>query len=93
MEQVQKVILIRDIRKNFYVTGISEKYNSIDSGLDMLEHYTVGLDIVTDGGYMATIVGVFLKMSVDEFVNPYSDVDKMVIPEEFASKFCVIEEC
>lgn len=64
IEHVEKIILIRDIRKSFYVTGISEMYNSIDSVLDMLKQCVKGFDIITAGGsaggYMATIVGCSL---------------------------------
>lgn len=64
IEYVELIILIRDVRKNFYVTGISEKYNSIDSVLCMLKELTRGYEIITAGGsaggYMAAIVGVCL---------------------------------
>lgn len=65
IEYVERIILIRDVRKNFYVTGISEKYNSIDSVLEMLENLTNGYDIITGGGsaggYMATIIDSYLN--------------------------------
>ncbi len=61
IEYVERIILIRDIRKSFYVTGINEKYNSIDSVLCMLKELTKGYEIITAGGsaggYMAAIVG------------------------------------
>lgn len=64
IEYVERIILIRDIRKSFYVTGISEKYNSIDSVLCMLKELTEGYEIITAGGsaggYMAAIVGTCL---------------------------------
>lgn len=61
IEHVERIILIRDVRKSFYVTGVSEKYNSIDSVLYMLRELTKGYEVITTGGsaggYMATIVG------------------------------------
>ena len=50
IEYVQRIILIRDIRKSFYVTGISEKYSSIDGVLNMLKTYTEGYRITAVGG-------------------------------------------
>lgn len=65
IDYVERIILIRDIRKSFYVTGISEKHNSIVSVLDLLENLTRGYEIVTAGGsaggYMAVITGSHLN--------------------------------
>lgn len=65
IDYVELIILIRDVRKNFYVTGISAKYSSIDSVLAMLGDLTKGYEIVvaggSAGGYMATIIGSLLK--------------------------------
>ncbi len=66
IEYVERIILIRDVRKSFYVTGISEKCNSIDNVLHMLEELTKGFEIITAGGsaggYMASIIGSYLKV-------------------------------
>lgn len=65
IDYVERIILIRDVRKNFYVTGISETFSSIDSVLAMLKNLTRGYEIVTAGGsaggYMATIIGSLLN--------------------------------
>lgn len=65
IENVSKIVFIRDVRKSFYVTGISEKYNTIDKVIDLLKIVCEGCDVITAGnsagGYMATILGVCLK--------------------------------
>lgn len=61
IEYVERIILIRDVRKCFYAMGINEKHSSIDSILCMLKELTKEYEIITAGssagGYMATIVG------------------------------------
>lgn len=59
IEYVERIILIRDVRKSFYVTGISEKYNSIDSVLDMLRKYTDGYEIITAGSSGGGVYGIY----------------------------------
>ena len=65
IDYVERIILIRDVRKNFYVTGISEQFNSIDRVLELLENLTRGYEIVvaggSAGGYVASIIGSYLN--------------------------------
>lgn len=65
IDYVERIILIRDIRKRFYVTGISEKFNSIDCVLELLANLTAGYEIIatgsSSGGYMAAIIGLHLN--------------------------------
>lgn len=64
IEYVRKIILIRDVRKNFYVTGINDKLNSIDKLLEFLKEECKGYRIITigssAGGYIASIIGAKL---------------------------------
>lgn len=58
---VEKIILLRDVRKSYYVTGINEKINSIDLLINDMREETEGYDIFTvgssAGGYLAMILG------------------------------------
>ena len=61
----EKIILIRDIRKQFYVYGINENLNTIDKVAEFLRSETEGYDVITAGGsaggYMAIILGYLLQ--------------------------------
>lgn len=65
IEYVELIIFIRDVRKNFYVTGINEQYNTIDRVIkyftNILGGYEVRIAGSSAGGYMASILGVALK--------------------------------
>lgn len=62
---VERIILIRDIYKSYYVTGINERYNTIDKVLELLDHLTKGFTTVmagsSSGGYLAEILGSYLN--------------------------------
>ena len=61
----EKIIFIRDVFKQWYVTGINEKINTIDKLVEFLRALTDGYEITTcgnsAGGYMACLIGNFLK--------------------------------
>lgn len=61
---VKRIIFIRDIRKNFYVTGINHKINCIDKLIELLRNQCRGERIITignsAGGYIASIIGAKL---------------------------------
>ena len=63
----QRSIFIRDILKEWYVNGISQKYSSIEDVLEILKKYTDGYEVVvvgnSAGGYMASIIGIMLQAS------------------------------
>lgn len=65
IEHVELIIFIRDIRKNFYVTGINEQYNTVNHVIKYFESILGGYEITiagsSAGGYMASILGVELK--------------------------------
>ena len=60
-----KCIFIRDIYKNFYVNGISEKFDDIEKLVDFLREETDGYSVYTvgnsAGGYMAMLAGSILR--------------------------------
>lgn len=62
---VGKIIFVRDIFKQWYVTGINSKVNTIDKLKSLLENLTYGYEVITignsAGGYMAALMGSMLK--------------------------------
>lgn len=60
-----KIIFVRDIYKQWYVTGINERINSIDKLKNFLEEENRGYEITTcgssAGGYIALLMGVLLN--------------------------------
>jgi hypothetical protein len=62
---VAKMIFIRDIYKQWYVTGINFQLYNIDILVEYLRKETIGYQVVTvgnsAGGYMATLLGVLLN--------------------------------
>lgn len=65
IEHVELIIFIRDIRKNFYVTGINEQYSTVNHVIEYFESILKGYEVTvagsSAGGYMASILGVALK--------------------------------
>jgi hypothetical protein len=62
---VKKVIFVRDIMKQWYLTGINQEISSIDKLAGFLKKETEGLEIIcvgsSAGGYAATLFGTLLK--------------------------------
>lgn len=60
-----KVVFVRDIYKQWYVTGINKQINSVEKVVELLLKELSGLQITTcgssAGGYMAVLVGAMLK--------------------------------
>ncbi len=60
-----RAIFVRDIYKQYYVSGINKRENSIDKLLVKLKQLTQGYQVITvgssAGGYMAMLVGAVLK--------------------------------
>ena len=81
--QAGKIIFLRDIYKQWYVTGINSKINSIGKLFMFLREKTKGYDVVTvgnsAGGYMAALFGALLsaKMALN-FSGQY-----VINPNEF----------
>ena len=61
---VSKHIFVRDVAKQFYITGINEQVDSIDKLLDLLKIETKGFSVITmgssAGGYAAIAAGIAL---------------------------------
>lgn len=61
---VKKIIFIRDVRKNFYVTGINHEIDCIDKLIGFLKDECRGYKTITignsAGGYLASIIGAQL---------------------------------
>jgi hypothetical protein len=62
---VKKIIFIRDIYKQWYVTGINKDLNCIDKLVEYIKNETKSLKIITvgnsAGGYTAVLLGVLLN--------------------------------
>lgn len=60
-KKYSRIIFIRDVYKQWYVSGISSRINSIEKVIELVRKLTVGFDVVTcgnsAGGYMAMLVG------------------------------------
>lgn len=58
----EKLVFIRDIYKQWYITGINSRLDSVDRVREWLEKECEGYEITTcgssAGGYMATVLGV-----------------------------------
>lgn len=65
IESVGRVIFVRDIYKQFYVSGINSRVNSIDKLIELLSKLTVGYEVITvgssAGGYIAALVAAKLS--------------------------------
>lgn len=64
-KNAEKHIFIRDIAKQFYITGINYKYNTIDKLIEMLRLEIEGYDLYvvgsSAGGYLASVLGTMLN--------------------------------
>lgn len=65
VENYRKMIFVRDIYKQWYVTGINSRVSTLDSLVKFLQAHTEGFETTcvgsSAGGYAAAIVGVKLK--------------------------------
>lgn len=94
-----KVILVRDVYKQWYVKGINHTYNSIDMLLALLIRLTEGYEVVTvgssSGGYAAVLFGIVLRakkiysfsgqFSIEDEVKDYYWLSKY---SEYADRAC-----
>lgn len=84
----KKEIYVRDIYKQWYVTGINDRVDSIDKLYLLLKRETEGMRIVTvgssAGGYMAALMGALLKAEyILCFSAQYYLWDQAKQPENF----------
>ena len=63
-DYVSRIIMVRDVKKSWYVDGINEEINDIDKLIDLLRGLSEGYTVYTygssAGGYMAILAGVLL---------------------------------
>lgn len=75
----EKHIFIRDVAKQFYITGISKNYYDIDKVIEFLKIETEGYRVYvigsSAGGYMATVVGVRLNAELIYSFSGYFDLN------------------
>lgn len=83
----EKSIYVRDVAKQFYITGISEKIPDIDSLIDFLKKETEGYEVCTvgssAGAYMAVLAACELDAVLSYAFSGYFDltiVEKEVWP-------------
>lgn len=64
----RRVILVRDIYKQWYVKGINHKYNSQDLLLKLLKNLCSSYEVITlgtsSGGYIASLAGCYLNAKI-----------------------------
>ncbi|WP_155838541.1 hypothetical protein [Butyrivibrio proteoclasticus] len=67
----KKIVFVRDIYKQWYVTGINNTVDSIDKMIEFLSNELAGYNITTcgssAGGYAATILGI--KLGATRIIN------------------------
>lgn len=66
--QAEKHIFIRDIAKQFYITGLNNKIDTIDKIIEFLKNETKGYSVYiigsSAGGYLAAILGKALESEI-----------------------------
>lgn len=82
MDYAKRIIFVRDIFKQWYVSGINENYNSIDKVYELLLQLTKGYQVVTlggsSGGYAAVIFGIRLNaVKVYSFSGQFTIMDEV----------------
>ena len=80
----EKIILVRDILKQWYYFGINTKYDSVDRVLDLLRYlleekrYEITTCGSSAGGYMATVAGIRLGAKRIFNMSGQFSIDNMV---------------
>lgn len=90
----KKIIFIRDVRKNFYVTGINSKINCIDKLIEFLMDECKGHKTIvvgnSAGGYCALIIGAKLNAhAVFNFSGQWNlyEHERVIIDHYYLNKF------
>ncbi len=77
--KADKEIYIRDIAKQFYITGISQMCPDMDSLFQLLKKETEGFKVITvgssAGGYAATLIGYLLNAELIYCFSGYFDLE------------------
>ena len=60
-----RLVFLRDVWKQFYITGINANCNTVEKTLDLLKQLTAGYEVITvgnsAGGYAAVLFGCLLN--------------------------------
>lgn len=93
--QAGKIIFLRDVFKQWYVTGINSEINSIAKLFIFLREKTKGYEVITvgnsAGGYMATLFGALLSaklvlnFSGQYVINPNELEDEYYYLKKYAN--------
>lgn len=77
--KADKEIYIRDIAKQFYITGISQMCPDMDSLFQLLKKETEGFKVITvgssAGGYAATLIGYLLNAELIYCFSGYFNLE------------------
>lgn len=90
----KKVIYFRDIFKQWYVTGINERINSIDKMLSFVKEQAKGMKIITAGssagGYAAALFAAVLNaercICFSGQFSLFSDIEKSPLIKKYKDK-------
>lgn len=82
LRKAGRFIFVRDIYKQWYVTGINRRYNSINSLEKLLLKLTKGYNVITagssSGGYAAVIMGIKLEaIRIFSFSGQFSIISEI----------------
>ncbi|WP_035446394.1 hypothetical protein [Bacillus sp. UNC41MFS5] len=87
INKAKKHIFIRDVYKQWYIEGISSKYDNTEKLLDFLKEQTRGYEIITvgssAGGYAAILFGEMLKASYILAFSPQFSLNYYIENGEF----------
>ncbi len=76
-----KIVYVRDIYKQWYITGINKRLNSIDELYIFLGQLLAGYEITTcgtsAGGYMATLMGI--KLGAERIISNSGQVNLDIV--------------
>jgi hypothetical protein len=91
---VSKIIFIRDIFKQWYVTGINSKINNIEKLSEYLRQETRGYEVTiignSAGGYIGVLIGLLIKakiiITVSGQFNLWDFVDKNPLLKKYKNE-------
>lgn len=84
MYGVYKHIFIRDVYKQWYITGINSQINSLDLLCDFIKNETIGYNHVTTlgssaGGYAAILIGSLIGCHKVIAFNPQFEIESRLV--------------
>ncbi|MDQ8195928.1 hypothetical protein QEH59_15950 [Coraliomargarita sp. SDUM461004] len=83
IQKAQRHIFVRDIRKQWFLTGINQSISSIPLLCELLAEKTKGMKVVTigssAGGYAAILVGQYLNAQRILAFNPQFSIEDILV--------------